>query len=644
MKNNIYLTGAFMNMRSLPKLVIFGLVLLACSYNNSIAQQQSEKFPKIINFSCIITDADNNFVTNGEYNILFSLYMQQEGGEPVWCESHKKVLVENGEINVQLGGAEVPNPLDLSFNRLYYLGIKLDGHDELLPRTELLPSPFSIRTLVANNVKDNSITSNKIAPNSITDSKIKSVSWNKIKDLYELQSLQLNKKANETSVLPMYWRRYGNLLEGTDKFLGTINDRNLVIKTDSIQRMLFDPWGMVVMGTVTDSVFFEVIGKTTLGNVYVKAKMGVGADFDETTAKLHIKEDGTQIPFKVDTDSMEVFVIENNGRVEVTSRQSGADDEEGNYSFFVNSEDHGIVVDLDIDESNSTHNYMTFWDDDGVAGRIEGFDVTDYFANPKTIAHDIWFAAQVVALGVAIAATAAGGLEVPDIINGTAEVAYWAFQKGWDLGHLGVSYESGSGDYAEWLEKSDPGESFMPGDVVGITRGKISKNTNKAEQIMTISLSPVVLGNMPLEKNQQNYEKVAFKGQVPVKVIGAVHKGDYIIPSGLNDGSGIPVEPEMMTAEEFAKVIGRSWEDNPEEEVKFINVAVGLKMNELFNIVRKKYEDNHKLETVLIQKNKELDFILYQLKEVEDDLRLIKGLILKTDSSTENQKYTLNKK
>jgi len=647
MKNNFYLTGANMNMRSLFKLIIFGLFLLA-GFQNEVTGQllPAGKFPKVINFSAVISDADNSIITSGEYNILFSLYTSKEGGKAVWSELHEKVIVEDGEINVQLGGASVPNPLNLSFNRLYYLGIKLNGNDELTPRIELLPSPFSIRTLVANNVRDNSITANKIAPNSVTNSKIKSVSWSKIKDLVELNHTfsRINKTIDEPSVLTMFWRRYGNLLEGQDKFLGTINDRNLVIKTDSIQRMLFDPWGMVVMGTVTDSVFFEVIGKTTLGNVYVKAKMGVGADFNETEAKLHIKEDGLQIPFKVDTDSLEVFVIENTGRVEITSRQTGADDEEGNYSLFVNSVDHGIVIDVDSDNSNSSTNYMTFWDDDGIKGRIEGYDWADYFANPKNIAHDIWFVAQGVALAVAIAATAAGGLEVPDIINGTAEVAYWAFQKAWDLSHLGVTYESGSGDYAEWLEKFDRNEFFMPGDIVGVTRGKISKNTNNAEQFMSISHSPLVLGNMPPDERKMDFEKVAFKGQVPVKVKGYVNKGDYIIPSGLNDGVGIAVEPEMMTAEEFAKVVGKSWEENLNEEIKYVNVSVGLKMNDLFSVIRKKYNDNRKLKIALAEKNRELDGILLQLKEVEDDVKLVKELLEKKSCRQDKQAFTLNKK
>jgi len=596
-------------------LIIFNLLLPAGIQTDISAQVQSaDKVPKVINFSGVITGADNKIVIDGEYKILFTLYENSEGGEPLWTELHSTTAVQNGEINVLLGEE---NPLNLEFNKQYYLGIRLNDGEELTPRIELIPAPFSIRTITANNIRDNSITSEKIADGSITDSKIKSVSFSKITDLPDvtktgLRALQPQKALAD---FPYYWRRHGNYLFENDQFLGTINDRNLVIKTDSIQRMLFDPWGNVVMGTATDSVFFEVIGKTTLGDVYVKARMGVGADFHETQAKTHIKTTGTQTPFKVDNNYQEAFVIESNGRIEITSQQTGGDDEEGNYAMFVNSEDQGIAVKINGGTSNSDHFYMSFWDDDGIAGRIEGMDAADYFSDPCVIAHDAWLVAQGVALGVAVAANTAG-LEIPDAVNGVAEIAYFTFQTTWDLTHLGVSFESGSGDYAEWLEKADPEESFTPGDILGVRRGKISKNTDNAEQIMCLSVSPVVLGNMPPKGKEKDFVKAAFKGQVPVKVKGIVHKGDYIIPSGFNDGMGIAVEPEMMTVGDFTKVVGRAWEENLNDDVKFINIAVGMKMKDLAGCLRRSYLENQQLENALAEKNKELDEILFQLQEL----------------------------
>lgn len=638
MKNDIH-QSKYMKLKHLLLLSLM-IILVSGSLNQLSAQHLNKEIPRKINFSGIVSGLGTNIVVDGNYNILFSLYTSAEGGDPVWTELHENVLVENGEINVQLGGGSVPSPLNLPYNKNLFLGIKLNENDELTPRVELLPVPFSIRTLVANSVKDSSITSNKIASNTITDIKIKSVSWNKIKNIPEIeQTRKETQPTDQVAILPDYWRRYGNYLESGEEFLGTVNDRNLVIKTDSIQRMLFDPYGNVTMGTQTDSVFFEVIGKTTLEDVYVKMRMGVGADFDKTLSKLHVKSTGDQIPFRVDNNNQEAFVVEKTGRVEITSQQTGADDEAANYSMFINSEDQGIAVKINTDESNSDYKYMTFWDDDGIVGRIEGQNGVDYVTDPVNIAHDAWFVAQGVALAVAVAASATGGLEVPDVINGVAEVAYFAFQNTWDLAHLGVTYESGSGDYAEWLEKQNPEETFAPGDIVGVFGGKISRQTNNAEQIMSVSLSPIVLGNMPGKGKEIYFEKVAFKGQVPVRVQGIIHKGDYIIPSGLNDGTGIAVEPDMMTMEEFAKVLGRAWESNPNNEVKIINAAVGLKLKDLVNSIKQKHYYNQELETALLKKNKELDDILFQLNEIEQEVKLAK-----LKSSSEKQKYTLNSK
>ncbi|MDZ7765197.1 MAG: hypothetical protein U5K00_12340 [Melioribacteraceae bacterium] len=82
-------------------------------------------------------------------------------------------------------------------------------------------------------------------------------------------------------------------------------------------------------------------------------------------------------------------------------------------------------------------------------------------------------------------------------------------------------------------------EEISSGDIVGINGGKISKNTSRAEYISVVSTSPIILGNMPIKEIETHFEKVAFMGQVPVKVIGIVKTGDYILPSGLNDGVGI---------------------------------------------------------------------------------------------------------
>ena len=93
---------------------------------------------------------------------------------------------------------------------------------------------------------------------------------------------------------------------------------------------------------------------------------------------------------------------------------------------------------------------------------------------------------------------------------------------------------------------------------------------------MVISTAPIVLGNSPPEFQEHLHEKVAFVGQAPTKVRGPVKAGEYIIASGLNDGTSVAVSPEEMAASQHFLALGQSWESSSDLGVKLVNTAVGL--------------------------------------------------------------------
>lgn len=162
----------------------------------------------------------------------------------------------------------------------------------------------------------------------------------------------------------------------------------------------------------------------------------------------------------------------------------------------------------------------------------------------------------------------------------------------------GVTYESGAGDYAEWLERIDPDEKLGPGDVVGVFGGKIAKKTKGADHVMVISFKPIVLGNMPDPDHKEHYSKVAFMGQSPVWVLGRVREGDFIIPSGQQDGTAKAIDPERISIEDFDKVIGVAWgSGNDEYPVNLVNVALGLRPVEVAKVVRRQQHEVAKLVT-----------------------------------------------
>ncbi|WP_424097825.1 beta strand repeat-containing protein [Moorena producens] len=146
-------------------------------------------------------------------------------------------------------------------------------------------------------------------------------------------------------------------------------------------------------------------------------------------------------------------------------------------------------------------------------------------------------------------------------------------------GNNNIRLRSGSGDYAEYLPRLNHSEVIEPGELVGVFGGKVTKYTQGADQVMAITNQPIVLGNAPQKQEQHLYEQVAFLGQVPIKVRGSVQSGDYIIPSGFNDGMGIAVSPHEIAANQFALIVGRAWETSEQEGVKPINVVVGLNSN-----------------------------------------------------------------
>ena len=198
----------------------------------------------------------------------------------------------------------------------------------------------------------------------------------------------------------------------------------------------------------------------------------------------------------------------------------------------------------------------------------------------------------------------------------------------------GVSYASGAGDYAEYLERFDVNEVMSYGDIVGLNGGKISKNTINAQQMMVISYKPAVLGALPQPNQEQFFEKVAFMGQVPVKVFGKVNIGDYILPSGNNDGFGRAVSPDMLTAKDIRNIVGVAWESSQNEiGFKYINVAVGINNNDSSPIVEK-------LETKISNQQNEIDELKDLLSKTIEKLDVIAngGEYIESDSN----EYDLN--
>ncbi|MBK7477415.1 MAG: hypothetical protein IPI11_15970 [Haliscomenobacter sp.] len=144
---------------------------------------------------------------------------------------------------------------------------------------------------------------------------------------------------------------------------------------------------------------------------------------------------------------------------------------------------------------------------------------------------------------------------------------------------IGVTYSTGAADYAEWLERLPVERDLEPGEIVGVKAGRVSLNTREADHLMVVSSNPFFLGNAPQPDQEPLYEKVAFLGQVPVRVFGKVEAGDFILPSGNQDGLGVAVSPGKMHLADYAEVVGVAWESGKENQVNLVQMGVGLHSN-----------------------------------------------------------------
>jgi len=179
---------------------------------------------------------------------------------------------------------------------------------------------------------------------------------------------------------------------------------------------------------------------------------------------------------------------------------------------------------------------------------------------------------------------------------------------------VGVSYKSGAGDYAEYLPKLNNSEKFLSGDIVAIKDGKITKNTLDASQLFVISFNPIVLGNMKPNANIKDFEKVAFMGQVPVKVTGKVEVGDYILANGANDGFGVGVKPSALKPTDYKNIVGIAWASTPNNLISYVNTSVGVHANALSNQIQNQANQIDTLQKQINELKNTLASIVNQLK------------------------------
>ena len=101
--------------------------------------------PRTMNHQGLLLGDTGSVVDDGSYDMTFSIYDSLTGGPSLWRET-QTVTVVMGLYNLVMG---TKNPIQLPFDKPYYLGIAVAGDHEMVPRQLLTSAPYAFRARTA---------------------------------------------------------------------------------------------------------------------------------------------------------------------------------------------------------------------------------------------------------------------------------------------------------------------------------------------------------------------------------------------------------------------------------------------------------------------------------------------------------------
>lgn len=298
-----------------------------------------------------------------------------------------------------------------------------------------------------------------------------------------------------------------------------------------------------------------------------------------------------------------------NGNLRLFGTNDGTGNTLSSYVAHFNGNQQGIVVRLTPGGVNGSNNFIAFYDASGMRGRIEGATEVDIIQDPEYIFDSLVFIADIALSVASIVILIANPFTLNVAIVEALQLALLIIQfSTWEtftLLNTGIAFKTEAGDYAEYMRRANPLEKIYAGDVVAVLGdGTITKNIEHplCRHVMVVSTRPCVCGAMPTKKDQHLFNMVAFMGQVPVKVVGHVRKGDLLVPSGRNDGKALAVSPDDIPKSQLKHVIGVAWSSTPDEfrgQMFYVNTAVGLAPNHLTSVINNQEKRIQRLEKEL---------------------------------------------
>ncbi len=123
--------------------IVLALLVAACLL---VAAPASAQTPKTMSYQGLLLGPAGGAVTDASYDLTFKLYDASVGGTLLWTEAHtggaNHIPVSKGIFSTVLGSI---TPLNLPFDKPYWLGITVGAGPELTPRVALNSSAYAAR-------------------------------------------------------------------------------------------------------------------------------------------------------------------------------------------------------------------------------------------------------------------------------------------------------------------------------------------------------------------------------------------------------------------------------------------------------------------------------------------------------------------
>jgi hypothetical protein len=252
--------------------------------------------PSMVNYQGTLTDGTGNPLM-GTHELTFNIYAYETGGDPLWTETHREVLLNMGIFNVMLGQWESLLP-DLFEGSWRWIGISVDEGAEMIPRMRMTSVPWALRAAVA----DSAATSGSADTDWILsgDNMYSGVSGNVgIGRTVPTEMLHLDTHNTGGGIKINYGTNYGNLY-GEFKQMGSgglvINSNaggtwaDISFQTNSTTKMFLDSYGRLGIGTTSPTRALHVEGEAQVDVLHI-----MGADVAEKFPVDEMLEPGTVV-------------------------------------------------------------------------------------------------------------------------------------------------------------------------------------------------------------------------------------------------------------------------------------------------------------------------------------------------------------